>query len=71
MKAFVSGMAVASAQVMIASSLNKPMTKTIPEANVCQKPYSGYITLISEWRAEILKKPRNSLIRLFPFEVNE
>lgn len=53
---------------MIGSSLNDPGTKAVPEASRCQKPYSGYITLITEWRDEILHKPGDSVIRIFPFE---
>ncbi|CAN0424866.1 unnamed protein product, partial [Hapterophycus canaliculatus] len=70
-RAFVSGLAVASSEVMIGSSLNKPDTKVILDAYRCQKPYSGYITLITEWREEILHKPRDSVIRMFPFDVEE
>lgn len=68
MRAFVSGLAVASSEIMIGSSLNDPGTKAVPEASRCQKPYSGYITLITEWRDEILHKPGDSVIRIFPFE---
>lgn len=64
----MSGLAVASAEVMIGSSLNDPGAKAIPAASRCQKPYSGYITLITEWREEILHKPKDSVIRIFPFE---
>lgn len=67
-RAFVSGLAVASSEIMIGSSLNDPATKSVPEASRCQKPYSGYITLITEWREEILHKPEDSIIRIFPFE---
>ncbi|CAN0167309.1 unnamed protein product [Pylaiella littoralis] len=67
-RAFVSGLAVASSEVMIGSSLNPPSTKDIREANRCQKPYSGYIMLIAGWRADILQKPGDSIIRMFPFE---
>lgn len=66
-RAFVSGLAVASSRVMLGSSLNDPSTKSIKEAYRCQKPYSGYITLITEWREEIIGKPADSIIRLFPF----
>ena len=57
-KAFVSGLAVASSEVMIGSSLNDPETKTTAEAYRCQKPYSGYIKLITEWREECWGRPR-------------
>lgn len=67
-RAFVSGLAVASSEIMIGSSLNDPGTKAVPAAGRCQKPYSGYITLITEWREEILHKPEESVIRIFPFE---
>lgn len=67
-RAFVSGLAVASSEIMIGSSLNNPATKDVPEASRCQKPYSGYITLITEWRDEILHKPEESVVRIFPFE---
>lgn len=70
-RAFVSGLAVASSEVMIGSSLNNADTKVILDAYRCQKPYSGYITLISEWREEILHKPRDSVVRMFPFSVEE
>lgn len=65
MKAFIEGLAVASSRVMIGSSLNDPSAKDIPEANVCQKPYSGYITLMTEWRETMLEKEPGSVIRLF------
>eukprot|EP00752_Nemacystus_decipiens_P010743 g9565.t1 len=67
-RAFVSGLAVASSELMIGSSLNDPGTKAVPEASRCQKPYSGYITLITEWRDEILHKPADTVVRIFPFE---
>lgn len=66
-KAFVSGLAVASSEVMIGSSLNDPETKTTAEAYRCQKPYSGYIKLITEWREDMLGKAPESVFRLFPF----
>eukprot|EP00904_Undaria_pinnatifida_P008194 jgi/Undpi1/4504/HiC_scaffold_17.g07858.m1 len=66
-KAFVSGLAVASSEVMIGSSLNDPETKTTAEAYRCQKPYSGYIKLITEWREDMLGKTPESVFRLFPF----
>ncbi|CAN0259691.1 unnamed protein product [Pylaiella littoralis] len=52
---------------MIGSSLNPPRTKGT-EVNRCQKPYSGYIHLIKEWREEILQKPSDSTIQIFPVE---
>ncbi|CAB1096959.1 unnamed protein product [Ectocarpus sp. CCAP 1310/34] len=67
-RAFVSGLAVASSQVMIGSSLNDPRTKDILDAYRCEKPYSGYITLITEWREEILHKEPETVVRMFPFE---
>jgi len=67
----VSGLAVASSEVMIGSSINPGETKSIPEASRCQKPYSGYITLITEWREEILHKEQDSVVRLFPFSFPE
>lgn len=56
---------------MIGSSLNDPATKIIPEAARCQKAYSGYIKLISEWREEITGKSPDSVVRLFPFEMDD
>eukprot|EP00752_Nemacystus_decipiens_P010638 g9475.t1 len=67
-RAFAGGLAVASSEIMIGSSLNHPGTKAVPEARRCQKPYSGYITLITQWRDEILHKPGDTVIRIFPFK---
>lgn len=67
----VSGLVVASAQVMIGSSLNTPDTTSIPEASICQKPSSNFVHLVAEWRQELLSKPRNSTIRIFPFTLDE
>lgn len=66
-RAIVSGLVVASSRVLIASSLNLPRTKAIPEACVCQKPYSGYIKLITEWRQHLFRKDPGTVIRLYPF----
>lgn len=68
-KAFVAGLCVASSRVMIASSLNEPDTKNMAEANVCQKPYSGYITLIAQWREEIMGQDPSSVHKMFSFEL--
>lgn len=68
MKAIVSGLVIAGARVLLASSLNTPSSKTNSLACVCQKPFSGYVQLISEWRANIYRKNPDSLVRLFPFE---
>lgn len=68
MKAIVSGLVVASSKVMIASSLNSPETKSIPDALSCQKPYSGYIKLITDWRVQLFRKHPDSVVRLFPFD---
>lgn len=69
MRAFVSGLAVASARVMIASSLNDHDTSYMAEALECQKPYSGYIHLIAEWRNEITYKDPDTTINVWPIEV--
>ena len=37
------------------------------QASVCQKPFSGYVEMIADWRTELFRKPPESLIRLFPF----
>eukprot|EP00752_Nemacystus_decipiens_P011546 g10252.t1 len=66
-KAIVSGLVIAQAQVLLASSLNHWSAKDIPGADVCQKPFSGYIELIAEWRTELFRKPPESVVRLFPF----
>lgn len=58
---------VAYSSGMIASSLNAPWTKVLPKASVCQKPYSGYISLITEWRSQLYRKDPDTIIRLFPF----
>lgn len=41
--------------------------KDSPEAAVCQKPYSGYIRLIVEWRTRMYRKSPDTVVRLFPF----
>lgn len=71
MKAIVSGLVVASSRTLIASSLNHPSTKDTPEACKCQKPYSGYIKLITEWRQHLFRKEASSVIRLYPFGDDE
>lgn len=53
--------------MLLASSLNNPATKDSPEAAVCQKPFSGYIQLIVEWRMNIFRKTDETVVRLFPF----
>ena len=58
---------IAQAQVLLASSLNHWSAKDIPGASVCQKPFSGYIELIAEWRTELFRKPPQTVVRLFPF----
>lgn len=68
MKGLVSGLAVASSEVMLASSLNDPSSKDIHEAYRCQKPFSGYIKLITEWREEVIGKNADSVVRLFAFD---
>ncbi|CAN0302975.1 unnamed protein product [Pylaiella littoralis] len=68
-RAVVSGLAVASSEVMIGSSFNPADVRIrIHEASRCQKPHSGYVTLIKEWRDDIFHKPHESMIRLFPFD---
>lgn len=54
--------------MMIGSSLNDPRTKEVLDAYRCEKPYSGYITLITEWREEILHKQPETVVRMFPIE---
>ncbi|CAM9450103.1 unnamed protein product [Pylaiella littoralis] len=66
-KAIVSGLVMAQARVLLASSLNKPGSKASPEAGVCGKPYSGYIQLIANWRTELFRKDPDTVVRLFPF----
>ncbi|CAM9544119.1 unnamed protein product, partial [Pylaiella littoralis] len=66
-KAIVSGLVIAQARVLLASSLNSPSSKGNPEAAVCQKPFSGYIQLITEWRTELFRKDPATVVRLFPF----
>ena len=70
-RAFVSGLVVASSEVMLGSSLNDPDCKRLPEASKCQKPFSGYIELITEWRENVVGKSAGSVVRLFPFEDEE
>lgn len=53
--------------MLLASSLNHWSAKDIPGASVCQKPFSGYIELIAEWRTELFRKPPETVVRLFPF----
>lgn len=53
--------------MLLASSLNHWSAKDIPGASVCQKPFSGYIELIAEWRTELFRKPPQTVVRLFPF----
>ena len=66
-KAIVSGLVIAQAQVLLASSLNHWSAKDIPGASVCQKPFSGYIELIAEWREELFRRPPETVVRMFPF----
>lgn len=66
-KAIVSGLVMAQAKVLLASSLNEPASKMYPEAGVCAKPHSGYIQLIADWRTELFRKEPETLWRLFPF----
>eukprot|EP00903_Cladosiphon_okamuranus_P019123 g17595.t1 len=66
-KAIVSGLVIAQAQVLLASSLNHWTAKDIPGSSVCQKPFSGYVELIAEWRTELFRKPPETVVRLFPF----
>lgn len=66
-KAIVSGLVMAQAKVLLASSLNEPASKASPEAGVCAKPYSGYIQFIANWRTELFRKEPETLWRLFPF----
>lgn len=66
-KAIVSGLVIAQARMLLASSLNNPAMKDSPEATVCQKPFSGYIQLIVEWRTTIYRKAPDTVMRLFPF----
>ncbi len=66
-KAIVSGLVIAQARMLLASSLNDPTTKDIPEAAECQKPFSGYIQLIVKWRTDFFRRPADSTVRLFPF----
>lgn len=63
----MSGLVIAQARVLLASSLNNPASKDSPEAGVCQKPFSGYIQLIVEWRMNIFRQAPESVVRLFPF----
>lgn len=63
----MSGLVIAHARMLLASSLNDPATKDSPEAAVCQKPFSGYIQLIVEWRTHIYRKSPDTVMRLFPF----
>lgn len=65
---FVSGLAVASARVMIASFMNDHDARYIPEASTCQKPSSGYVNLIGDWRAEITNKEPDTTVRVWPFD---
>jgi len=66
-KAIVSGLVIAQAKMLLASSLNDPATKDSPEAAECQKPFSGYIQLIVKWRTGFFRVPADSTVRLFPF----
>eukprot|EP00752_Nemacystus_decipiens_P002967 g2756.t1 len=66
-KAIVSGLVIAHARTVLASSLNNPATKDNPEAALCQKPFSGYIQLIVEWRTNIYRRSPDTVVRLFPF----
>ena len=34
---------------------------------MCQKPFSGYIHLITDWRTRLLHKIPETVVRLFPF----
>lgn len=70
MKAFVSGLAVASSKMMFGSSMNDPGYKDIEAAYRCNKPFSGYIELIREWREELLGKRADSVIKLFPVDID-
>lgn len=67
LRAFVPGLTVASAKVMIASSLNELSTRKLAAANRCQKPFSSYITLITEWREDVLHKSMDGVVWVFPF----
>lgn len=66
-KAIVSGLVIAQSRMLLASSLNKPASKDSPEAAMCQKPFSGYIQLIVEWRTKLYRKNPDTVVRLFPF----
>lgn len=68
-KALVSGLAVATSKVMIASSFNGHNTSRVPGARRCHKPHSGYIYLIAEWREQIGEKDSGSVVRVFSIDL--
>ncbi|CAM9651549.1 unnamed protein product [Choristocarpus tenellus] len=69
-KAMVSGLVSANARVMLASSLAKVMSTEVAldKESACQKPTSKYITLVQEWRVEVLGRSPETVVRLFPHE---
>lgn len=68
-RAFVSGLAVASSKRMLGTSLNERATNKIEGCSRCQKPHSGYIWLIKEWREEVVGKDGDDFVRLFPYDI--
>ena len=67
-RAIVAGLGVASSKVMIASSLNSKSRRHDPDAYHCQKVASGYVSLIVQWREELMRKPPSTVHRLFPLD---